>query len=488
MKKLSHLLVAASSALALTVAGVAIAPSAGAATNEPQDHAAAWLADQIPGTHLFESRYGPGDGDTFVDYGLNLDVQHALRELGQGGTADQIYAAVIAHAGDYTDSWGTRYSGSIGKLATYVELKGGDATSVSGRDLIADLKALMQSDGRFLNEPTDGYENNIGQSWGVRALALADDAAVDDATDFLLTQQCSDGGFRESPGASPCSSSVDATAFATVALDDVSGHDAAVAAAVAWLKSKQVADGSLSDAGDPNTNSTGLSAQIFADHGESAAALKAATWIKQQQLTGGADAGAIASTAADRAAQGSSAIDPLDQDKYVRATFQAALGLASWEPGPIAKLSLKVSAAKPKQGDTITVTATGQDANGESLGDVSDEIEVTSSVASDTIDGQQVTFNHASPHTLTVTHVPSGTTARITVQVTPVSATGGSVGSGGAGSNGSGTPAGGDTLPDAGSSARPWEPGLAALMVLLGVALVAVARERRFIGAHRSDA
>ncbi len=34
-----------------------------------------------------------------------------------------------------------------------------------------------------------------------------------------------------------------------------------------------------------------------------------------------------------------------------------------------------------------------------------------------------VTFNHASPHTITATHGPTGTTASITVQVTPSAAT-----------------------------------------------------------------
>jgi|GEM_PF-5942537 len=495
--KSRHLLGTSLASLALVAVGMSPAPAA-PALNDPQQQAVAWLADQIPsGTHLFETAYtdfNTGDTVYYVDYGVNLDVQHTLRELGQSSTADQVYAAVVADGAKYTDAYGTRYAGAVGKLATYMQLKG-DAPQIddggTSRDLLDDLNDLMVPDGaekgRFKDAPDSEWQsaNNIGQSWGVRALALAGDASTGDAAAFLLSQQCSDGGFRESPGASPCTSTADATAFAAVALDDVGGHASDVAKAVAWLKAKQKADGSVDDAGNPNTNSTGLAAQLFADHGESAAAKHAAAWIKKQQLTGGPDAGAIASTAADRAAQGSKKIAVLAQDKYVRATYQAALGLASWELGPVDKLSLKVSAGKPKQGDTITVTATGQDAYGQSLGDVSDDIEITSSVATDTVDGNRVTFNHASPHVLTVTHVPSGTTAAITVQVTPVSASGGSGGSS-AGSNGSGA-SGGDSLPDTGSPARPWEPGLAALMVLLGVALVAVARERRFVAAHRSD-
>lgn len=487
MSKTPHLLATATATLALATSGL-ITSAAVAAPNEPQTKAAAWLADQVPtGTHLFESRYGDGESDVFTDYGLNLDLQYALRELGETATADQVYAAVLANADAYTDAYGTRYAGSIGKLATYVELKGDDSTDVSGRDLIADLTASMNAEGRFMNAPTDGYENNIGQAWGVRALALSGDAAVTDAADFLAGQQCSDGGFRESPGAGACESSVDATAFAAVALDDAPGHDADVTEAVAWLKSHQSADGSLSDAGNSNSNSTGLAAQVFAAHGETTAAEKAASWIEGLQLTGGPDAGAIASTTADHAAQGSSAIDPLDQDKWVRATFQAALGLGSLAevvpPGPVATLTLKVSDPKPTQGDIITVTATGQDADGRSTGDVSDELELKSSVDTDTIEGNTVRFNHASPHTITATHVPTGTMATITVQVSPASAV-----TPGSGTGTTAALTSTDTLPAAGSPVEPWHAGMAALMVVFGIALVAAGRERRFAAAHRAGA
>jgi len=491
MRKTPHLLATATATLAFAASGLIASAAVAAAPNQPQTKAAAWLADQVPGdTHLFESNSG---GYLFVDYGLNLDLQHSLRELGQTSVADDVYSAVVAHSRGYTEftyeGVTTQYAGSIGKLAAYAELKGADATSIDGRNLISELTALMSGDGQFMNEPTDGYENNIGQAWGVRALALSGSPSLGDAADFLADQQCSDGGFRETPGTGTCESSVDATAFAAVALDDAGGHDADVTGAIAWLKSHQAADGSLSDAGNPNSNSTGLAAQIFAAHGETAAAEKAAGWIEGLQLTGGPDVGAIASTEADHSDQGSNAIDPLDQDKWVRATFQAALGLGSLAevvpPGPVASLKLKVSDATPTQGDTVTVTATGADADGRSTGDVSGELELSSSVDTDTIDGNKVTFNHASPHTITATHVPTGTTATVTVQVSPASAVNPGAGTGT--TTGTGL-ASADTLPAAGSSVEPWHAGLAALLVMFGVALVAAGRERRFAAAHRAGA
>ncbi|MEO6606500.1 MAG: hypothetical protein ABIN55_12915, partial [Aeromicrobium sp.] len=126
--------------------GLVLAPTAAQAENTPQATSAAeWLADQVPsGTHLFESAY---DGGSFIDYGLNLDLQYALDQLGDSATSDQVYDAVVAGSAEYTDSWGTRYAGAVGKLATYVELHGDDPTDVDGRDLIADLEGLQDTEG-----------------------------------------------------------------------------------------------------------------------------------------------------------------------------------------------------------------------------------------------------------------------------------------------------------------------------------------------------
>ena len=69
------------------------------------------------------------------------------------------------------------------------------------------------------------------------------------------------------------------------------------------------------------------------------------------------------------------------------------------------------------QGDTVTLTAEGFDADGASLGDVTDLATFTSSVATDVIAGNTVTFPTASPHTLTAT---VGTaTGSVLIEVTP---------------------------------------------------------------------
>jgi X-Pro dipeptidyl-peptidase len=65
----------------------------------------------------------------------------------------------------------------------------------------------------------------------------------------------------------------------------------------------------------------------------------------------------------------------------------------------------------------VTLTAEGFDADGTSLGDVTDLATFTSSVATDVIAGNTVTFPTASPHTLTAT---VGTaTGSVLIEVTP---------------------------------------------------------------------
>lgn len=74
------------------------------------------------------------------------------------------------------------------------------------------------------------------------------------------------------------------------------------------------------------------------------------------------------------------------------------------EPGPAASLTLASSATSVDQGGSITVDATGVDDYGNSLGDLSALISLSSDVATDVIDGNEVTFPHASPHTITATY------------------------------------------------------------------------------------
>lgn len=503
LRRSAGLVAAAAVSLALV-----LTPTAAQAAPSPQaDSAGQWLADQVPAdSHLFASVYGDGEFDSFVDYGLNLDLQHALGALGEQATADQIYDAVIADTAAYTDAWGTRYAGAMGKLATYVALHGDDATDIDGRDLIAQLAELMvptgSEAGRLKDSPDGEYQsaNTVGQSWGVRAFSAAESESTGAAADFLADQQCEDGGFRLFQTGETCTSSVDATAFAVIALDEAGDHAAAVSDARDYLIDEQADDGSLSESDIANSNSTGLAALVLSAQGSAAAATAGADWVVSLQATAstsglGDEAGAIAFSAEAFADGTSDGIDDIERDQWVRTTVQAALALnlasePAPEPGPVATMTLGVSSSSPKQGDTITITATGKDADDASTGDVSDELTLTSSVDTDTIDGNTVRFNHASPHIITATHTPTGTTASITVEVSPAAVdtpTTGTV-------TDTGTDTDTDdsgvtvadvngTLPDTGSTVQTWQLLAAAGLIVAGAGLVIEGRRRK-TGTH----
>jgi|GEM_PF-2784127 len=81
--------------------------------------------------------------------------------------------------------------------------------------------------------------------------------------------------------------------------------------------------------------------------------------------------------------------------------------------------------ATASQGDTITVAVRALDASGDVLGDASSVAVITSDVATDVVNGLQVTFTHASPHTITaVVDGAPAFTAHAVVEVAPAAAGG----------------------------------------------------------------
>ncbi|MGA8850077.1 MAG: prenyltransferase/squalene oxidase repeat-containing protein, partial [Aeromicrobium sp.] len=364
---------------------------------------------------------------------------------------------------------------------------------IDDRDLIAELAELMITEGaengRLKDSPDGEFQsaNTVGQAWGVRAFQAAGSESVNPAADFLVDQQCPDGGFRLFQKGDGCTSSVDATTFAVIALQEAGGHGAAVADARTYLNGAQAGDGSLSESGGANSNSTGLAAVVLSSFGDAAAATAAADWIVPLQATSSTpglkdEAGAIAfdSAAFDQGADG---ISDVERDQWVRTSVQAihALSFASQaepepEPGPVASMELKASDAKPEQGEKVTITATGRDADGRSTGDVSDELSLESSVESDTIKDNTVTFNTASSHVITATYGDDGPTASITIEVAP--STDENTASGNGANTGPVSSVNG-TLPDTGSSVETWQLLAAAALLVTGAGLVLTGRGRR---------
>lgn len=289
-----------------------------------------------------------------TDWGLTIDALLALKATGaDDAAADKIAGVVAANVRSFISDSAKpekRVSGSIAKELVAAVVSGRDPRAFGGFDLVAELTGLMAADGaekgRFkdrVTDPSEAKTNNFGQALGVMGLARVK-ALPPEAVDFLVGQQCPNGGFQlfVSSGETACADdniNTDVTGTAVQALLDageagVPGTEGAITKAVTYLKTTQGADGEFTDSAkypNPNTNSTGLAAQALAAVGEMAAADKSAAWIAGIQSPLPAEKGAIAPNedafTADPADAENGKLPSMYRDSWRRATAQAALGL-----------------------------------------------------------------------------------------------------------------------------------------------------------------
>jgi hypothetical protein len=323
-RRRSGALVATAVAALLTLSPVGAALADTTTTDDPVAAAAGWLASNLVDGERLEGDFGP-------DAGLTADAVLAL--AGAGVAADELAAAsawLATQVPTYTqgepfDGPDTVYAGATAKLMLTLLADGRDVRDVAGVDLVAQLEGREQAadgedPGRFTDRSDFGdFSSTLTQSLAVLALATVDGTAPSDAAvDFLLDQQCSDGGFRFDPDEGDCTASTDTTGFAVQALLG-HGSPGAVAAAhdaVRWLLATQAADGGL----DANANATGLAAVAFALTGAEVAGTSegrdaARSFLLALQLGCDTDApGAIAFATDDRG-------------DLARATAQALPGL-----------------------------------------------------------------------------------------------------------------------------------------------------------------
>lgn len=286
------------------------ASAAATASTDPQPAAAAadWLAAQLRDGLIHDDRSG------FDNYGLTVEVAYALRAVG-GHDAEigEISSALQAAAEQYVGPAPETSAASTGKLLSFASDTGADPRSFGGVDLVARLEAATTDTGPATGRIVDQGQqadsaNTFGQAWAVRGLLNAGSAEGPAALGYLLKQQCAAGFFRlyfpqdqsvdqSCDRASPAEPvpAVDTAALVVVLLDDKRGVsaelDAALDRAIAWIKSQQAADGSF-DGGTalegPNASSTGLAGWALRLTGASAAAEKAAVWLRRHQVSGNA--------------------------------------------------------------------------------------------------------------------------------------------------------------------------------------------------------
>lgn len=274
-------------------------------------------------------------GTDYLDGGNTIDAILGLAgaQVGRDGAA-----AALAHLEDNVDTYvgggGETYAGPLGKLIIGVDAAGADATDFGGQDLVARLQELATESGRFSDASQYGdYSNTIGQALDLIALGRTTGDAPQAAIDFLLDQQCADGGFRGTlaTAGGACASDLDATAFAAQALVGF-GEDEAATRALEYLASKQQASGGFFNGdGAVNANSTAVAAQAFAAAGWSEELAAARGFLADLQLDCSFPAsirGGIAFTMEDRATLLKTPTDQEAIDKMLRATPQSTLALA----------------------------------------------------------------------------------------------------------------------------------------------------------------
>lgn len=340
------------------------AATSGVSTDStPSAIAADWIAGELS-NGLIVGSFGP-------DFGLTIDTGMAL-SITPGHVADvtAINNALEPRIAEYVgDGTKESYAGPLAKAAAFARAADKVPTNYNGINLITRLEertANIPADpnaepqaaafaGRIFDKSEFGnYANVVGQSYAVRALALARSTEAVAARDFLLKQQCASGYFRLNfekanvpnqsctEGTAGSEADPDATAFAVINLVESRDTSQAVKGALAkagtWLADRQRKSGAFRSSGDGaqiNTNSTALGGYALGLLKNRDAALKAALWVRKNQpvdkykcrtaLT--KDTGAVAFRK-DRSKAAKAGGIPADgRDEWRRATAQAILGL-----------------------------------------------------------------------------------------------------------------------------------------------------------------
>ncbi|GGD17030.1 prenyltransferase/squalene oxidase repeat-containing protein [Nocardioides daphniae] len=378
-------------ATALVVTGLGQVPAQAATDSSPAQLAGTWMTGNLNGDGLLTGAYADDKGETqtFTDYGSSVDLALSLDAVGgDAATVTRITDAIAAQVGDYTAPWGDVYAGSSAKAMTLAVSQGRDPRTFGGRDLQAQVEGRVITTGASTGRIEDlsawgDYANSIGQAFAARALTAAGSSLADEATDYLLLQQCDAGFFRldftkdKAAADQTCdgaSGAVDAdgpdvTALVALQLAAIESPDADVTAALAdaktWLAAQQAADGGFGSTDNgANANSTGLGGWALAELGDTARATKAATWLRARQVVGACDGklapetGAIAySDEALAAGRKDGIADPLDRVQWIIAGAQGLAGLAS---APATSAKDKVTAPRfAKAGSKVTFTVTG---------------------------------------------------------------------------------------------------------------------------------
>jgi hypothetical protein len=285
---------AALTALAVTTVVSSVPAGAAASTSvstrSPASAAAGWLARALVGSK--HDHYVVKAGDTtYVDDGLtadgvlSMDAAHVAQ-----AAAKRMTARLEKDAHSYAGTAPNFYPGSLAKLLLVAEAQHVDIHDFGGLDLVAALHGEENSDGLYDDPDTKfGYESPLTQALAIIALShtgAAADAPDGKAVQWLVGQQCADGGFATATATTPAKkcTDVDTTSFAIQAL--LTAGSPAAQDAVGWLRKHHNNDGGfgLDANGKPmsNANSTAVATQALLQNGGTAR--RAMHWLANHQI------------------------------------------------------------------------------------------------------------------------------------------------------------------------------------------------------------
>ncbi len=317
------------------------------------------------GAHYLEQQLVDSDylflNSGFSDYGLTADAVLALDAAGTGQDAAAEAAAKLAEEPVAYTGFGNPaevYAGAVAKLLNVAAAQGIDPTAFGGVDLVATLQGLEQANGRFSDTSEFGdYSNTFGQSFALIGLSRAGSGPDAAAIDFTEAQQCPGGGFALAMSDAGCTddslADPDSTSMAVQALIAAGGDAAAINDALDYLASQQQGDGGVGGSGPTsatNANSTGLAGQAFLAGGRSAQARLAVDYLSALQYDctfSEAVRGGIAYDAAAFESQQAAGADAVPSDQDNRSTSQALLALAGTPLGTVTSAGADAVAPEP---------------------------------------------------------------------------------------------------------------------------------------------
>lgn len=395
-------LIAATAAVVIAGGGALVAPSQ-AASLSPLDNGATWLSGQLTNGLIHDDQFD------YDDVGTSISTAYVLQAA--GGHDAEIASIVSAVGSHLTGSsgyisadeydYGTtpptliqvgHYANATANALVFAETESQDPTNYGGVNLVSSLEARTattgHSAGRISDDSSYGdYANSIGQALAARGLAAAGSSDAGSALSFLLQQQCNAGYFRLNfttdasatdqtceGGVADGSSSPDTDVTALVMrqlepLADKANVASALTKAKTWLATQQHADGSFgggTSTAAPNTNSTGLAGWALGDLGDTAAAAKAAIWVRAHQVQAvgtctsrlNEQSGAIAYDDAALKLGDKQGITEETAGQWRSASAQA-VPVLKWAPPASGPLAAKGPTGYVKAGSRATYTVSG---------------------------------------------------------------------------------------------------------------------------------